>query len=123
MKEAHMNTLRDKRVRRRRAKWFDGRRFEGITRLYSARQVVEQRGTIRTDYTVARDGGRGLLRPPARAVRAKRKTSPPSGPYSPGPGGGDEADGHRGDLPRRLGDLGQGLDRTKTRARTSPAIR
>jgi isocitrate/methylisocitrate lyase len=28
------------------ARWFAGPRFEGITRLYSARQVVEQRGTI-----------------------------------------------------------------------------
>ena len=34
--------------------WFDSPRFEGITRLYSARQVVEQRGTIRQDHTIAR---------------------------------------------------------------------
>jgi isocitrate lyase len=34
--------------------WLASPRFEGITRLYSARQVVEQRGTIPTDYTVAR---------------------------------------------------------------------
>ena len=36
------------------ARWFASPRFEGITRLYSARQVVEQRGTIPADYTVAR---------------------------------------------------------------------
>src|SRR5260370_12445575 len=36
------------------ASWLAGPRFEGITRLYSARQVVEQRGNIPTDYTVAR---------------------------------------------------------------------
>ena len=36
------------------ANWFASPRFEGSTRLYSARQVVEQRGTIPTDYTVAR---------------------------------------------------------------------
>ena len=36
--------------------WFASARFEGITRLYSARQVVAQRGTIRNDYTVARTG-------------------------------------------------------------------
>ena len=35
-------------------RWFASPRFEGITRLYSARQVVEQRGTIPADYTVAR---------------------------------------------------------------------
>src|SRR5689334_5761119 len=35
-------------------RWLASPRFEGITRLYSARQVVEQRGTIPTDYTVAR---------------------------------------------------------------------
>src|SRR5579859_1855882 len=35
-------------------RWFANPRFEGITRLYSARQVVEQHGTIPTDYTVAR---------------------------------------------------------------------
>jgi isocitrate lyase len=36
------------------ARWLASPRFEGITRLYSARQVVEQQGTISTDYTVAR---------------------------------------------------------------------
>jgi isocitrate lyase len=36
------------------ARWFACPRWEGITRLYSARQVVEQRGTIQPDYTVAR---------------------------------------------------------------------
>ena len=34
-----------------------------------------------------------------------------------GPGRGDEADGHRGHLPRRLGDLGQGLGHRGSRAR------
>jgi hypothetical protein len=36
------------------ARWLASPRFEGITRLYSARQVAEQRGTIPTDYPVAR---------------------------------------------------------------------
>ena len=35
--------------------WFDSPRFDGITRLYSARQVVVQRGTIKQDHTVARE--------------------------------------------------------------------
>ena len=33
------------------SEWFDSPRFAGIVRLYTARQVVEQRGTIATDYT------------------------------------------------------------------------
>ena len=36
-------------------RYFDSPRFKGITRLYTARQVVEQRGTIGVDYTVARE--------------------------------------------------------------------
>ena len=36
-------------------RYMDSPRFEGIIRLYTARQVVEQRGTIPTDYTVARE--------------------------------------------------------------------
>ncbi len=36
-------------------RYFDSPRFTGITRLYTARQVVEQRGTIPVDYTVARE--------------------------------------------------------------------
>ena len=35
--------------------WFDSPRFAGIVRLYTARQVVEQRGTIGHDYTIARE--------------------------------------------------------------------
>ena len=35
--------------------WMETERFEETTRLYSARQVVEQRGTIQPDYTVARE--------------------------------------------------------------------
>src|SRR5437773_10000477 len=34
--------------------WFDSPRFAGIVRPYTARQVVEQRGTIGHDYTIAR---------------------------------------------------------------------
>ena len=34
--------------------WFRSPRYKGIIRLYSADQVVEQRGTIPHDYTVAR---------------------------------------------------------------------
>ena len=40
--------------------WFNDPRFEEITRLYSPRQVVEQRGTIAQDYTVAREAAAGF---------------------------------------------------------------
>ncbi|MBP6704464.1 MAG: isocitrate lyase ICL2 [Vicinamibacteria bacterium] len=58
-------------------------RFEGITRLYSARQVTEQRGTIRTDYTVARDAAEQFhARLKELAAAGKQITT--FGPYSPG---------------------------------------
>ena len=38
--------------------WMESPRFERITRLYSPRQVVQQRGTISQDYTVAREAAR-----------------------------------------------------------------
>ncbi len=63
--------------------WFDSPRFEGITRLYSARQVVEQRGTIPADYTVARDAATGFYQR-LRELFAERKSITTFGPYSPG---------------------------------------
>jgi isocitrate lyase len=65
------------------ARWFASPRFEGITRLYSARQVVEQRGSIPTDYTVARVAAEqfyGRL----RQLFADRRQITTFGPYSPG---------------------------------------
>ncbi len=65
------------------AGWFASKRFEGITRLYSARQVVEQRGTIQADYTVARIAAEQFH---ARLLElsAARKQITTFGPYSPG---------------------------------------
>lgn len=63
--------------------WFDSPRFERITRLYGARRVVAQRGTIATDYTVARDAAvafYGRL----RELFAGRTSITTFGPYSPG---------------------------------------
>src|SRR3989441_4854823 len=65
------------------ARWLASPRFEGIARLYSARQVVEQRGTIQTDYTVARTAAEqfyGRL----RELFGERKQITTFGPYSPG---------------------------------------
>jgi isocitrate lyase len=65
------------------ATWFASPRFEGITRLYSARQVVEQRGTIATDYTVARVAAEQFY-DRLRQLFAERKHITTFGPYSPG---------------------------------------
>jgi isocitrate lyase len=64
-------------------RYFDSPRFEGIIRLYSARQVVEQRGTIPTDYTVAREAAEAFY-PRLRELFAQRKSITTFGPYSPG---------------------------------------
>jgi isocitrate lyase len=64
-------------------RYFDSPRFDGIIRLYSARQVVEQRGTIPADYTVAREAAAAFhLR--LREVFAERTSITTFGPYSPG---------------------------------------
>lgn len=63
--------------------WFDGPRFAGIVRLYTARQVVEQRGTIASDYTVAREAAAAFY-DRLRQLFAERKCITTFGPYSPG---------------------------------------
>jgi isocitrate/methylisocitrate lyase len=64
-------------------RYFDSPRFAGIIRLYSARQVVEQRGTIPADYTVARAAAAAFY-PRLRELFAERKSITTFGPYSPG---------------------------------------
>ncbi|MET0450866.1 MAG: isocitrate lyase ICL2 [Mycobacterium sp.] len=63
--------------------YLDGPRFDGIVRLYTARQVVEQRGTIPTDYTVARDAAAAFFTR-LRELFAEKKSITTFGPYSPG---------------------------------------
>ncbi len=63
--------------------WFDSPRFRGITRLYSARQVVEQRGTIPHDHTVAREAARAFYQR-LRQLFAEQRCITTFGPYSPG---------------------------------------
>jgi len=63
--------------------WFDSPRFEGIVRLYSARQVVEQRGSIRVEYPVARDAAESF-HARLRQLFAERRSITTFGPYSPG---------------------------------------
>jgi isocitrate lyase len=65
------------------ARWLASPRFEGITRLYSARHVVEQRGTIPADYTVARVAAEQFY-DRLRQLFAGRRQITTFGPYSPG---------------------------------------
>ena len=65
------------------ARWLASPRFEGIRRLYSARQVVEQRGNIPTDYTVARVAAEQFY-DRLRQFFAERRQITTFGPYSPG---------------------------------------
>jgi len=63
--------------------WFASPRFAGITRLYTARQVVEQRGTIETDYPVAREAA-AAFHARLRELFAQKRSITTFGPYSPG---------------------------------------
>ncbi|HEV8629234.1 MAG TPA: isocitrate lyase family protein, partial [Thermoanaerobaculia bacterium] len=64
-------------------RYFDSPRFRGIVRLYSARQVAEQRGTIAHDYTVAREAA-AAFHARLGQLFAERKCITTFGPYSPG---------------------------------------
>jgi len=63
--------------------YLDTPRFDGITRLYSARQVAEQRGTIPADYIIAREAAEAFY-PRLRELFAQRRSITTFGPYSPG---------------------------------------
>jgi len=63
--------------------WFASPRFKGIKRVYSAREVNEQRGTVRRDYTVARTAAEAFyIR--LRQLFEQKKCITTFGPYSPG---------------------------------------
>src|ERR1700740_598660 len=64
-------------------RYFDDPRFAGIIRLYTARQVAEQRGTIPFDYTIAREAADAFY-PHLRELFAQKKSITTFGPYSPG---------------------------------------
>ncbi len=65
------------------ADWMNGPRFAGITRLYEARQVVQQQGTIPQDHTVARCAA-GDFFARLRELFAAGKSITTFGPYTPG---------------------------------------
>jgi isocitrate lyase len=64
-------------------RWMKSPRFGGILRLHTARQVVEQRGTIARDYTVAREAA-AAFHVRLRELFEERKSITTFGPYSPG---------------------------------------
>ena len=63
--------------------WFASPRFREITRLYSARQVAEQQGTIEKDYPIAREAARGFYQL-LREHYDRGESITTFGPYSPG---------------------------------------
>jgi len=64
-------------------RWFASRRFAGIVRIYSPREVAEQQGTIPSDYTVARRAAEELYAR-LRELFDQGKQITTFGPYSPG---------------------------------------
>ena len=65
------------------AAWFASPRFAGISRLYAACDVAEQRGTIPHDYTVARLAAEAFFAR-LRELFGQRQAITTFGPYSPG---------------------------------------
>jgi len=63
--------------------WFDSPRFQGIVRLHSPREVVEQRGSIPTGYVVAGAAAEAFYAR-LRELFAQRSQITTFGPYSPG---------------------------------------
>ena len=63
--------------------WFASARFAGIVRLYSARNVAEQQGTIATDSGLARTAAEAFYAR-LRELFAQRKQITTFGPSSPG---------------------------------------
>ncbi len=63
--------------------WFVNPRFENILRLYTPDQVVEQRGTIPVDYTIARDAAAAFYDRLLELFNSGKSITT-FGPYSPG---------------------------------------
>ena len=66
----------------RAQQYMDGERFTDVTRLYSARQVAEQQGTIASDYIVARENAAAFYQR-LRELFSQKKSITTFGPYSP----------------------------------------
>ena len=64
-------------------RWMEADRFAGLVRLYVARQVAEQRGTLPMDHPVARVAAE-RLHARLRELFARGEAMTTFGPYSPG---------------------------------------
>jgi isocitrate lyase len=64
-------------------RWFDSPRFKETKRLHTAREVVEQRGSIKVEYPVAKMAAEGFYAR-LRELFAQKKCITTFGPYSPG---------------------------------------
>ena len=62
--------------------YMDGERFSAVTRLYSARQVAEQQGTLESGYPVARANAEAFYAR-LRELYSQGKSITTFGPYSP----------------------------------------
>ncbi|MEJ2868083.1 isocitrate lyase ICL2 [Actinomycetospora sp. OC33-EN08] len=62
--------------------FIDGERFAGVNRLYSARQVAEQQGSLTVDYPVARENA-AAFHARLRELFAQKRSITTYGPYSP----------------------------------------
>ncbi len=94
--------------------WMQSPRFAGVTRLYSARQVVEQRGTIPLDYPVARLASQGMYARLRELFRNHRSITT-FGPYSPGQAVAMKRRRYRGHLSRWLGHVSERLHQRRSR--------
>jgi isocitrate lyase len=63
--------------------WMRRPRFDGIVRLYTAEQVIAQRGSIHEDYTIARVAA-DQFHARLRELQAAGRSITTFGPYSPG---------------------------------------
>src|SRR5687768_7561695 len=63
--------------------WMENPRFGGVTRLYTARDIAQQQGTIVNDYTIARKAAEDF-HARLRELFKQRKSITTFGPYSPG---------------------------------------
>ena len=68
---------------KRMKSYFLSQRFKGITRLYSAEQIAAQQGTIKDDYTIAKEASIKFYNR-LRELFSKKKSITTYGPYSPG---------------------------------------
>ncbi|MBK7399373.1 MAG: hypothetical protein IPJ34_24685 [Myxococcales bacterium] len=103
-------------------RWFESPRFAGIERLYTPKEVVEQRGTIRNEYSVARDAAAGF-HARLREMFQSGTCMTSFGPYSPGEAVAMKRMGIEGIYIGGWATSAKGARPTRTRGPTSRATR